>query len=66
MQVRRHFKQALSLDDHLRMFSEQLKAKAAKLQPGRERDVLLRRASAADTASHINEWANSSGLQAPK
>jgi len=38
--------------------------KAAELQPGPERDILLKKARQADTASH--EWANSPRLQAPK
>ena len=51
MQVRRRFKQALALDDRLRLFSEHLKAKAAELRPGPEQDALLKRARLADTAS---------------
>ena len=66
MQLRRRFKHALSLNDRLRIFSDRLKAEAAKVRPGPERDVLLKRARIADTTSHINEWANSPGLQPPK
>jgi hypothetical protein len=35
------------------------------LPPGRGRDELLNRASRADTASHLDEWAHSAGLQPP-
>ncbi len=66
MQHRRRFKQTVSLNDRLRVFSDQLKAKAADLQPGPEKYALLRRARQADTASHLDDWVNSSGLQAPK
>ena len=66
MTIRRRFSQALSLKDRLRIFSNQLKDKAAKFRPGPERDDLLRKARIADTASHIDEWANSPGLQPPK
>ena len=66
MQKRRRFKQFLSLNDRLKLFSDHLKADAAKLLPGPERDALLNRARMADTAAHLNEWANSAGLQAPK
>ena len=66
MQDRRRLKQFLSLNDRLKLFSDQLKSAAAKLRPGPEQDALLRRARIADTASHINEWANSPGLQPPK
>lgn len=41
MQLRRHFKQALSLNDRLKIFSDQLKAQASRLQPGPEQDALL-------------------------
>ncbi|SHN80539.1 hypothetical protein SAMN05444170_4413 [Bradyrhizobium erythrophlei] len=63
---RRRFKQTLTFPYRLKNFAEDLKAKAAKLRPGPEREALLRRARRADTASHIDEWANSPGLQPPK
>ena len=66
MQVRRRFNQPLSLNDRLKIFAGQLKAQASRLQPGPEQDALLKRARIADTAAHINEWANSPGLQPPK
>jgi cell division protein FtsB len=58
MQRRRRIKQTVSLNDRLATFAEQLKAKATELRPGPERDALLKRARIADTASHIDEWAN--------
>ena len=66
MQDRRRLKQTLSLNDRLRLFSDQLRTKAAELRPGPEKDALLRRARQADTASHLDDWVNSSGLQSPK
>ena len=66
MQHRRRFKQYLSLNDRLKMFSDHLKSGADKLRPGLEREALLRRARIADTAAHINQWANSSGLRPPR
>jgi hypothetical protein len=66
MQLRRGFKQFISLSDRLKIFSEQLKAKAAELRPGPEQEALLRRARIADTASNANRWANSPGLRSPK
>ena len=66
MQLRRRVKQTLSLQDRLRLFSQRLKAEASKLRPGPEQDALLKRARVADTASHIDEWANSPGLRPPK
>ena len=66
MKVRRRVMQTLSLNDRLRVFSEQLRLAAAKLRPGSEQDALLKRARVADTAAHINQWANSAGLKPPK
>jgi hypothetical protein len=66
MKVRRRVTQTLSLNDRLKMFSEQLRLAAAKLRPGPDQDALLKRARVADTASHINQWANSPGLQPPE
>jgi hypothetical protein len=63
---RRRYKQTLTFPDRLKNFAEELKAKASQLRPGPERDALLRKARQADTASHIDEWANSPGLQPPK
>ena len=63
---RRRFKQTMSLKDRLATFDDQLKAEAKKLRPGPQQDALLKRARQADTASHIDEWANSPGLQPPK
>lgn len=66
MQRRRRLKQSLSLKDRLRVFSEKLKAEATKLRPGPEQEALLKRARVADTASQIDDWANSPGLRPPK
>jgi hypothetical protein len=63
---RRRFKLTTSLRDRLASFAEELKAKASQLRPGPEKDALLKRARQADTAAHIDDWANSPGLQPPK
>jgi hypothetical protein len=63
---RRRFKNTLTFPDRLKTFAEELKAKASELRPGPEQEALLRRARQAETASHIDEWANSPGLQPPK
>jgi len=63
---RRRIIQTASLKDRLASFAKELKAKATQLRPGPERDALLKRARRADTASQIDEWANSPGLQPPK
>jgi hypothetical protein len=43
-----------------------MREKASLLAEGPEQDDLLRKASQADTAAHIDQWANSPGLQPPK
>jgi hypothetical protein len=45
---------------------EVAREKAEQLPPGEERADLLKKARQADTAAHIDEWINSSGLQPPK
>ena len=63
---RRSFKHVLSFPDRLTEEAERLRDEAEALPPGLERDVLLRKARQTDTASHINEWLSSPGLQPPK
>jgi hypothetical protein len=65
MTQRRRFKQTESFHDRLTAFAEDARTEAAKLPPSTERDALLRKARQADTASHLDEWANSPGLQPP-
>jgi hypothetical protein len=62
---RRHFKQSTSLKDRLEAFAAEARDKA-KMVAGPERDELLKKARRADTAAHIDEWANSPGLRPPK
>jgi hypothetical protein len=66
MQRRRRFKQITSLKDRLASFAKEVREKASLLPPGEERTDLLRRARQADTASHLDEWVNSPGLQPPR
>lgn len=39
---------------------------AEKLPHGPEKDALLRKIRQLDTASHMNEWLSSPGLQTPR
>ena len=66
MQRRRRFRQVTSLRDRLASFAKEVRERASHLPPGEERTDLLRRARQADTASHLDEWINSPGLQPPK
>jgi hypothetical protein len=63
---RRRFKQNISLQDRLTAWSKEVRDQADQLPPGPERDDLLMRARQADTAAHLDDWANSPGLQSPK
>ena len=59
---------------HIETFEERLAREAIKFkevadkQPigSMARELLLRRAPQAETASHINQWLSSPGLQPPK
>lgn len=42
------------------------RAQAAELPAGRDRDELLKKVRQAETAMHLEDWANSPGLQPPK
>ena len=41
-------------------------AELAKLEPGPQKDALLNRIRQLETASRINDWLSSPGLQPPK
>jgi len=59
---------------HTATFEERLAQEAKKFKDAAEqqapgslaRELLLRRARQAETASHINDWVTSRGLQPPK
>jgi len=65
MQKRRRFKQAASLQERLANWANEVRVKAEELPPGPARDEMLKKARQADTASHIDDWVNSKGLQPP-
>jgi hypothetical protein len=62
----RRAKQTTSLKDRLAAFAEDARGKASQLRPGPERDDLMKKARQADTAAHLDEWANSPGLRPPE
>ena len=64
--LRRHFKQKQSFKDRLAKFAMDMRERPAELAPGIKRDDFLMRARQADTAQHLDEWANSPDLQPPK
>ena len=66
MTHRRRFKQTESLEERLVDEAIRLREQAKLLSAGAAREALLRKASQTETASHINAWLNSPGLQAPR
>ena len=63
---RRHFKNIRTFPDRLLDFARDTRERAEQLPPGPERDELIRKARQAETASRIDDWVNSPGLQPPK
>ena len=63
---RRRFRPTTSFQDRLNAFAQDAREQAAELPPGVQRDDMLRKARQANTAAHLDEWANSPGLQPPK
>ena len=66
MQHHIRFKQSISFKERLAAFAKEAKDKALSLPEGAERDALLKKATQADVAAHLDEWVNSPGLQPPK
>jgi hypothetical protein len=61
--MRRRLKQTKPLKERLVILAKDLREQASQLPAGLERDDSLRKARRADTAAHLDEWANSPGLQ---
>ena len=54
------------LDQRLTEQAERLRKEAQGTPPGVMRDQLIRQARQAETASHMQEWLSSPGLQPPR
>jgi len=63
---RRRFKQTNSLQNRLTAWAQEVRDKAKLLPPGPQKDEMMKKVRQADIASHLDEWANSPGLQPPK
>jgi hypothetical protein len=66
MQMRRRFKQTVSLHNRLSEFVADTRAKADSVPDGPERNQLLKKIRQAEAAANIEPWANSPRLQPPK
>jgi hypothetical protein len=63
----RRIEKKLSFEQRLAEEAQRFREAAEKERPGTmARELLLRRARQAETASHINEWLNSPGLASPR
>jgi len=63
---RRRVKQTRSLEERMAEQAAKLKDRADQLPAGPEREVLLKRASIAETGAHLSEWLRSPGLRPPE
>jgi hypothetical protein len=66
MQKRRRVTREKSFQQRLAEEAQRYREEAKKLPHGPQRELYLRRARQAETASHINDWLTSPGLQPPK
>jgi hypothetical protein len=66
MLQRGRFEHSQSLEERLAEEAKRLREEAELLPPGADREALLRKASQAETGSHMAEWLLSPGLQSPK
>jgi hypothetical protein len=66
MLKRRRFRQTVPLKERLESFAREAREKASLLPAGTEKDEMLKKARQAETASHLDAWAGSPGLQTPK
>ena len=63
---RRRFKQVAPLDQRMTEHAERLRKEAQGTPAGVHRDKLVRQARQLETASHMQEWLTSPGLQRPR
>lgn len=64
--IRRRIKHATSFEDRLANAARQARQAAELLPPGLDRDTLLQKASACETAAQINRWISSPGAGLPE
>ncbi len=58
--------QTATFDERMAREAKRLETQANAMAPGKDREMLLRKARQATTAAHINEWLSSPGLMSPK
>ncbi|WLA83383.1 hypothetical protein QNJ99_03345 [Bradyrhizobium elkanii] len=65
MKRRRRVAQIIPLEERLTQEARELRQRARKLPPSREREALLRKARHDETTAHLAEWLMSPGPRAP-
>jgi hypothetical protein len=64
--MKKRRRQETTLQDRVVAWARDVRAQAAELPPGRDRDELLKKVRQAETAMHLDDWANSPGSQPPQ
>lgn len=54
-----------TFEENIEAEKAKVQAQVAKLKPGPQMDSLLKKIRQLETASHVNEWLTSPGLQPP-
>ena len=54
-----------TFEENIEAEKAKVQAQVAKLKPGPQMDLLLKKIRQLETASHVNEWLTSPGLQPP-
>jgi hypothetical protein len=65
MMKRRPFEQTQTFKEQLAEEAARFRKAAEEATPGTARELLLKRARQAETASHLGDWLSSPGLKAP-
>jgi hypothetical protein len=66
MAERRRIKHQKTFEERLAEEAARFRDAANELRPGMQRELLLRRARQAETASRMSDWLRSPGLQRPR
>jgi hypothetical protein len=66
MMKRRRFKQTESLRDRLHAWAKRVRSEAETLPRDADRDTTVKKTRQANVTLHLEDWANSPGLQPPK
>lgn len=63
---RRRYKNTSTLKDRLTAYSDVLRDRAARLEPGPEQDEIIDKVRQAEVAGAFNEWVSSTGRKPPR